>query len=549
MKEHGTKTELRDATVAVDTSNWVYQLYQLPESRIASVITNRISRLLHFNIRAYFVIDGKPPSYKINKIKKRNEDRDTALLKRHLKMIFKAETCKICGLVYKDCEHSKVAVEEDIKPLRKAVWGTEYSSSEINPPGSEWDWRDWKSFDLLEGAGSLEAHEEGGFSQLQIQRLLDKKQYITKMTSGDQRILSDCKKVYFFKKDVEMPEERAAEIEFDIGQFLSPNSDLKCHSKTTAVYSTEISEIPNSESSSHIEKMPSFSNFIESHRNDSGSVSYYSEQKAFEEVKEDLAVETMQAAIEQESTTVSDLKEMSSSSGYESVDLPEQGSVELDEETSVEDEKDNEETSVEEEKYEEPLFDCAQVISRCYKSSEDGMYLVDFSETLNTIIEVIRSFDLPIVFSPSESDAQCGLMYRRGLISGVISEDSDMFLFGVETVYKGFFKGNVIKYTCPFSSYDRFSIAYLLGCDYKEKVRNVGVKTVLRRLPEVPSEEVASLRELFENVETVCAEEFRFTKINLGKIKKTIERLGVDESRVKELCFYLNSLRATGIWL
>jgi DNA excision repair protein ERCC-5 len=44
------------------------------------------------------------------------------------------------------------------------------------------------------------------------------------------------------------------------------------------------------------------------------------------------------------------------------------------------------------------------------------------------------------VDSPGEAEAQCAFLEMNNLVDGVLTEDSDVFLFGARSVFRNFFK-------------------------------------------------------------------------------------------------------------
>lgn len=48
-------------------------------------------------------------------------------------------------------------------------------------------------------------------------------------------------------------------------------------------------------------------------------------------------------------------------------------------------------------------------------------------------------FGLPYIIAPMEAEAQCAYMDLAGLVDGVVTNDSDVFLFGGENVYRNIF--------------------------------------------------------------------------------------------------------------
>ena len=107
--------------------------------------------------------------------------------------------------------------------------------------------------------------------------------------------------------------------------------------------------------------------------------------------------------------------------------------------------------------------------------------------------QLLKLFGLPYVTAPMEAEAQCAELVTLGIVDGIVTDDSDVFLFGGTRVYKNMF--NQAKFVeCYLSSdlekeysLDRqklIRIAHLLGSDYTEGLPNVGPVTALEILSE-----------------------------------------------------------------
>lgn len=92
-------------------------------------------------------------------------------------------------------------------------------------------------------------------------------------------------------------------------------------------------------------------------------------------------------------------------------------------------------------------------------------------------MELLRLFGVPYVVAPMEAEAQCAYLNAINLTDGTITDDSDIWLFGGQTVYKNFFDQN--KHVLEFQSeniqrlfhLDRdklIQLSFLVGSDYTE---------------------------------------------------------------------------------
>ncbi|KAF3918249.1 hypothetical protein ABW21_db0200642 [Orbilia brochopaga] len=107
--------------------------------------------------------------------------------------------------------------------------------------------------------------------------------------------------------------------------------------------------------------------------------------------------------------------------------------------------------------------------------------------------QLLQMFGIPYITAPMEAEAQCAQLVQLGLVDGIVTDDSDIFLFGGTRVYKNMF--NQAKFVeCYLAtdleneySLDRkkmIRLAHLLGSDYTEGLPNVGPVTALEILAE-----------------------------------------------------------------
>jgi DNA excision repair protein ERCC-5 len=123
----------------------------------------------------------------------------------------------------------------------------------------------------------------------------------------------------------------------------------------------------------------------------------------------------------------------------------------------------------------------------------------DADEVTQTMISecqhLLTLFGLPYITAPMEAEAQCAELVHLGLVDGIVTDDSDTFLFGGTRVYKNMF--NAAKFVECYLANDFVSefsltrekliaIAQLLGSDYTTGIPGIGPVTALEIISEFP---------------------------------------------------------------
>ena len=109
--------------------------------------------------------------------------------------------------------------------------------------------------------------------------------------------------------------------------------------------------------------------------------------------------------------------------------------------------------------------------------------------------QLLGLFGLPYITAPMEAEAQCAELVSLGLVDGIVTDDSDVFLFGGTRVYKNMFNQNKFVECYLMSDLEKeyalyrrnlISFAHLLGSDYTEGIPGVGPVTALEIVSEFP---------------------------------------------------------------
>lgn len=108
---------------------------------------------------------------------------------------------------------------------------------------------------------------------------------------------------------------------------------------------------------------------------------------------------------------------------------------------------------------------------------------------------LLSLFGIPYITAPMEAEAQCAELVNMGLVDGIVTDDSDIFLFGGTRVYKNMFNSNKLvecylaadlEKELSLSREQLISIAHLLGSDYTEGIPGIGPVTAIEILSEFP---------------------------------------------------------------
>ncbi|KAI1436790.1 PIN domain-like protein [Xylaria sp. CBS 124048] len=124
---------------------------------------------------------------------------------------------------------------------------------------------------------------------------------------------------------------------------------------------------------------------------------------------------------------------------------------------------------------------------------------------------LLRYFGIPYITAPMEAEAQCAELVSLGLVDGIVTDDSDIFLFGGTRVYKNMFNSNKfvecylgsdLEKDLSLSREQLISLAHLLGSDYTEGLPGVGPVTAVEILSEFPGNDgLRKFRDWWQDVQ------------------------------------------------
>ncbi|KAG2734326.1 hypothetical protein G9P44_002332 [Scheffersomyces stipitis] len=113
------------------------------------------------------------------------------------------------------------------------------------------------------------------------------------------------------------------------------------------------------------------------------------------------------------------------------------------------------------------------------------------SQMAKSVMVELDARGIKYIVAPYEADPQMVYLEKIGLVDGILSEDSDLLIFGcnrlitklkddgtlVEICRQDFHKVKSIPYLSKFSQEQLRLIAMLSGCDYTNGIQGIGIKT------------------------------------------------------------------------
>lgn len=131
----------------------------------------------------------------------------------------------------------------------------------------------------------------------------------------------------------------------------------------------------------------------------------------------------------------------------------------------------------------EGLTEAHNAILEEEKTMERDMSTIT-DEMKEDILTLLQLCGIPWVESPTEAEAQCAALEELGLVDGIVTEDSDIFVFGGKKVYRNFFDDQKyveayyardIERDLALQRHQLVALAMLLGGDYTDGVKGVGI--------------------------------------------------------------------------
>ncbi|ORD96390.1 FEN1 [Hepatospora eriocheir] len=433
--------QLQNKKLAVDTSIWIHQIlnsYIVDDNSTANIYSffiKRIIRLLYNNIDPIFIFDGSFPELKKNTIRERKEANQKIEEAKILQGIKENKKCIICNKKLRICEHGS--------QIRKDILDKVDVDAEIKMETHDYNW----------GEVSEEFDNVFDDRDLILNNQIDLKFNINELNTQHKKV----QKLINFRK------RRKAEMFID-------------ETNEETLIESQIKNVTNRSQVSHL---------IREINKDTGRVqsdcTVYAELK---KIKVDKKNEISNVYNESKSVKIDEVKNFNKK--YKNITEKYKKKTDFIESTQ------NNGISVINKNDDELNDELKEYLAKKYKNEgylEDETILNENSDlpsemegVQRKLRHLLKLLNIRYINSPYEADSQCAKLYRLGVVDGVISEDSDLLLYGVK-VYKNLFskKTQIKEFNLDeileglTIDYEKFIfISLFLGSDYCDGVKNIG---------------------------------------------------------------------------
>lgn len=149
--------------------------------------------------------------------------------------------------------------------------------------------------------------------------------------------------------------------------------------------------------------------------------------------------------------------------------------------------------------------------------------------------ELLAQFGIPYITAASEAESQCAKLVQLNLVDGIVTDDSDVFLFGGTRVYRNMFNTAKTVECYVLSDLERefeldreklIKLAHLLGSDYTEGIKKIGPVLALELVAAFPGAKgLEDFRDYVDRVQSATETEDDKTLPFRQKFRKTAEKL------------------------
>lgn len=566
----GKRATIEGKTLAVDTSIWMHQYRNVPVGAILYSVVKRIFKIIYNGARPVFVFDGAVPELKRATIELRKRDELKALLRG----IVYNRRCRVCGKALRECEHvndfQAASLDEVNSAVTKRLSEHKYNWGEFSDEGIE-DESVPEAQECGERTDGSRAWVQGSISDFRPDSIknLSKIRQLRKLIELRQRRRvpmpcddSSCDR--FSQSQIENVRKR--NMVNTMIRELNDNTKKRVLSDWTVqqelvrqqdpvlvLEQQPVEELPKP---AVVEKTEAagIDELFEKQVRDAEWVPVYEaygekDQSAFQTTVESLIKLNKELAEELKTTQAAGLRgswQGTPSRGGSTEARHASDGSSLAESTA------EAFYSSDDSEHLETLSELQEHLAQRGRAKERSMLASsDLRGTREIIKDVLEIFGIPFVESPGEADPQCSHLFRKGMIDGVISEDSDMIIYGT-TVYKNFFRKDkdIAVFTLQsaqdvlgLGQDDIIKLSFLLGSDYCAGVRGIGVKRAMENIGSVRENDVEFLRKIYKGPHAKDVERLMFGRLDAARLRRYLTKNGVEAGKVEELMVYCQKMR------